>query len=41
MTFDPEQLEQPKQELAVLLKELRKRAGLTGDRLARRCNMAQ
>ena len=41
MTFDPEQLEQPKQELAVLLKELRKRAGLPGDRLARRCNMSQ
>lgn len=41
MTFDPEQLGQPKQELAALLKELRKRAGLTGDRLARRCNMSQ
>ncbi|MEU1130213.1 helix-turn-helix transcriptional regulator [Streptomyces sp. NPDC005900] len=41
MTFDPEQMGQPKQELAALLKELRKRAGLTGDRLARRCNMSQ
>jgi transcriptional regulator with XRE-family HTH domain len=41
VTFDPEQLGQPKQELAALLKELRKRAGLTGDRLARRCNMSQ
>ncbi|MFJ6664767.1 helix-turn-helix domain-containing protein [Streptomyces sp. NPDC091383] len=41
MTLDPEQLGQPKQELAALLKELRKRAGLTGDRLARRCNMSQ
>ncbi|MEW2167398.1 helix-turn-helix transcriptional regulator [Streptomyces sp. NPDC007084] len=41
MTFDPEQLGQPRQELAALLKELRKRAGLTGDRLARRCNMSQ
>ncbi|UED86473.1 helix-turn-helix domain-containing protein [Streptomyces profundus] len=41
MTFDPEQLGQQKQELAALLKELRKRAGLTGDRLARRCNMSQ
>ncbi|MER7044840.1 helix-turn-helix domain-containing protein [Streptomyces jumonjinensis] len=41
MTIDPEQLGQPKQELAALLKELRKRAGLTGDRLARRCNMSQ
>ncbi|MER7916994.1 MULTISPECIES: helix-turn-helix transcriptional regulator [unclassified Streptomyces] len=41
MTFDPEQLGQPKQELAALLKEPRKRAGLTGDRLARRCNMSQ
>lgn len=28
-------------ELAALLKELRKRAGLSGDRLARRCNMSQ
>ncbi|MFE2374269.1 helix-turn-helix domain-containing protein [Streptomyces sp. NPDC059398] len=41
MTFAPEQLGQPKHELAALLKELRKRAGLTGDRLARRCNMSQ
>ncbi|WTO38210.1 helix-turn-helix domain-containing protein [Streptomyces achromogenes] len=41
MTFDPERMGQPKQELAALLKELRKRAGLTGDRLARRCNMSQ
>lgn len=41
MTFEPEQLRQPKQELAALLRELRTRAGLTGDRLARRCNMSQ
>ncbi|WP_342673135.1 helix-turn-helix transcriptional regulator [Streptomyces sparsogenes] len=41
MTFEPEQPGQPKQELAALLKELRKRAGLSGDRLALRCNMSQ
>ncbi|MFJ4768410.1 helix-turn-helix domain-containing protein [Streptomyces uncialis] len=41
MTFDPELLGQPKQELAALLKELRKRAGLSGDRLAKRCDMSQ
>ncbi|MFI2029909.1 helix-turn-helix domain-containing protein [Streptomyces buecherae] len=41
MTFDPQQLGRPKQELAAVLKELRMRAGLTGDRLARRCNMSQ
>ncbi|MFI6524268.1 helix-turn-helix domain-containing protein [Streptomyces uncialis] len=41
MTFDPGRTGRPQQELAALLKELRKRAGLTGDRLARRCNMSQ
>jgi transcriptional regulator with XRE-family HTH domain len=41
VTYDPEQLGQRKEELTALLKELRKRAGLTGDRLARRCNMSQ
>ncbi|MFC9847384.1 helix-turn-helix domain-containing protein [Streptomyces sp. NPDC060223] len=41
MTFDPEQLGQSKTDLAEILCELRKRAGLTGDRLARRCNMSQ
>ncbi|WP_416970222.1 helix-turn-helix domain-containing protein [Streptomyces sp. 4F14] len=41
MTFDPEQLGRQKEELAARLKELRRRAGLTGDRLALRCNMSQ
>ncbi|MEV7991144.1 helix-turn-helix transcriptional regulator [Streptomyces sp. NPDC086077] len=41
MTFDPEQLGQSKNDLAEKLRELRKRAGLTGDRLARRCSMSQ
>ncbi|MFI6626179.1 helix-turn-helix domain-containing protein [Streptomyces sp. NPDC050528] len=41
MTFDPEQLGQSRTDLAETLRELRKRAGLTGDRLARRCNMSQ
>jgi transcriptional regulator with XRE-family HTH domain len=41
VTFEPEQLGQSKADLAEKLRELRKRAGLTGDRLARRCNMSQ
>ncbi|MFI6152931.1 helix-turn-helix domain-containing protein [Kitasatospora sp. NPDC051170] len=41
MTLRPEQLDQSKQELAATLKELRKRAGLSGVRLAARCNMSQ
>lgn len=41
MTFTPEQLGQSKADLAEKLRELRKRAGLTGDRLARRCNLSQ
>ncbi|MGW3033239.1 helix-turn-helix domain-containing protein [Streptomyces sp. NPDC001178] len=41
MTFEPEQLGQSRNDLAQTLRELRKRAGLTGDRLARRCNMSQ
>ncbi|MGW1075639.1 helix-turn-helix domain-containing protein [Streptomyces sp. NPDC002537] len=41
MTFDPEELGQSKRELAQTLKDLRKRAGLSGDRLALRCNMSQ
>ncbi|MER7843668.1 helix-turn-helix transcriptional regulator [Kitasatospora sp. NPDC096077] len=41
MTLHPEQLGQSKQELAATLKELRKRAGLSGARLAARCNMSQ
>ncbi|WP_207931007.1 hypothetical protein [Streptomyces sp. 8K308] len=36
MTLDPERRGDPKRELAETLKELRLRAGLTGDRLARR-----
>ncbi|MBT2403779.1 MULTISPECIES: helix-turn-helix transcriptional regulator [unclassified Streptomyces] len=41
MTFEPEQLGQSKTDLAEKLRELRKAAGLTGDRLAKRCNMSQ
>lgn len=41
MTFEPEQLGQSRNDLAQTLRELRKRAGLTGDRLARRCNISQ
>ncbi|MFJ1596845.1 helix-turn-helix domain-containing protein [Streptomyces sp. NPDC088261] len=41
MTLDPEQLGRSKSDLAEILRELRKRAGLTGDRLARRCAMSQ
>ncbi|MGW0755713.1 helix-turn-helix domain-containing protein [Streptomyces sp. NPDC002814] len=41
MTFEPEQLGQSRTDLAQTLRELRKRAGLTGDRLARRCNISQ
>ncbi|MFF7688341.1 Scr1 family TA system antitoxin-like transcriptional regulator [Streptomyces syringium] len=41
MTFEPEQLGQSQQDLAAMLKALRKRAGLSGDRLAGRCNMSQ
>ncbi|MEV5984702.1 helix-turn-helix transcriptional regulator [Streptomyces sp. NPDC052051] len=41
MTFDPEQLGLAKADLAETLRTLRKRAGLTGDRLARRCSMSQ
>ncbi|MEV8454972.1 helix-turn-helix transcriptional regulator [Streptomyces sp. NPDC052095] len=41
MTFEPEQLGQSRTDLAEKLRALRKRAGLTGDRLARRCNMSQ
>ncbi|MFI5645668.1 helix-turn-helix domain-containing protein [Kitasatospora sp. NPDC051705] len=41
MTLHPEQLGQSKQELAATLKDLRKRAGLSGARLAARCNMSQ
>ncbi|MFC7967436.1 helix-turn-helix domain-containing protein [Streptomyces cinereoruber] len=41
MTFEPEQLGQSSQELAATLRKLRKQAGLSGDRLAARCNMSQ
>ncbi|MFD3824169.1 helix-turn-helix domain-containing protein [Streptomyces sp. NPDC058625] len=41
MTFEPEQLGQSSQELASMLRDLRKRAGLSGVRLAARCNMSQ
>ncbi|MEV6332331.1 helix-turn-helix transcriptional regulator [Streptomyces sp. NPDC051909] len=41
MTFEPEQLGQSSQELAATLCKLRKEAGLSGDRLAARCNMSQ
>ncbi|WP_406113060.1 helix-turn-helix domain-containing protein [Kitasatospora purpeofusca] len=41
MTFAPEDLGRGKADLAQALKELRKRAGLSGDRLARRCAMSQ
>jgi len=41
VTFEPEQLGQSGQELASKLRELRKQAGLSGVRLAARCNMSQ
>ncbi|QNP71224.1 helix-turn-helix transcriptional regulator [Streptomyces roseirectus] len=41
MTLEPEELGPSRSDLAGKLRELRKRAGLTGDRLARRCNMSQ
>jgi transcriptional regulator with XRE-family HTH domain len=41
VTFEPERLGQSSQELAAKLRELRKQAGLSGVRLAARCNMSQ
>ncbi len=41
MTLEPVELGQSKADLAEMLRELRKRAGLTGDRLAQRCAMSQ
>ncbi|KIQ63109.1 regulatory protein [Kitasatospora griseola] len=41
MTFEPEDLGQSKTDLAETLRTLRKRAGLSGDRLAQRCGMSQ
>lgn len=39
--FEPEELGQRKDELATALREARKLAGLTGDRLAARCGISQ
>ncbi|MET9180600.1 helix-turn-helix transcriptional regulator [Kitasatospora aureofaciens] len=41
MAFDPQSLGQSNSDLAALLQELRKRAGLTGVQLARRASMSQ
>ncbi|MEU6506603.1 helix-turn-helix transcriptional regulator [Streptomyces sp. NPDC046942] len=41
MTLDPEQLGQSKADLAETLRALRKRAGLSQVRLAKRCNVSQ
>ncbi|MFD9488137.1 helix-turn-helix domain-containing protein [Streptomyces sp. NPDC059991] len=41
MTFEPEQLGRSTEELAATLKGLRKAAGLSGDRLAKRMNISQ
>ncbi|MDX3386493.1 helix-turn-helix transcriptional regulator [Streptomyces niveiscabiei] len=41
MTFEPEELGQSWQDLGTTLRDLRKAAGLSGDRLAARCNMSQ
>ncbi|MFI2200663.1 helix-turn-helix domain-containing protein [Streptomyces sp. NPDC020192] len=41
MTLDPEQLGQSKADLAETLRTLRKRAGLSQVRLAKRCNVSQ
>ncbi|MEU7024515.1 Scr1 family TA system antitoxin-like transcriptional regulator [Streptomyces sp. NPDC046203] len=41
MAIDPDQLEQSGRELSGMLKHLRKQAGLSGVRLAARCNMSQ
>ncbi|MGW1001568.1 helix-turn-helix domain-containing protein [Streptomyces sp. NPDC002520] len=41
MTLDPEQLGQSKADLAETLRAMRKRAGLSQVRLARRCNVSQ
>ncbi|MFJ6725692.1 helix-turn-helix domain-containing protein [Streptomyces sp. NPDC091281] len=41
MTLEPERLGRSKADLAETLRDLRKRAGLTGDRLAKRCAMSQ
>jgi transcriptional regulator with XRE-family HTH domain len=41
VTFEPEHLGQSGPELAAMLKELRKRSGLSGDRVAKRMNASQ
>ncbi|MEU8625881.1 helix-turn-helix transcriptional regulator [Streptomyces sp. NPDC048669] len=41
MAIDPDELDQSGRELAAMLKHLRKQAGLSGARLAARCNMSQ
>ncbi|MFI5703762.1 helix-turn-helix domain-containing protein [Streptomyces xanthochromogenes] len=41
MAIEPDQLDQSGRELAAMLKHLRKQAGLSGVRLAARCNMSQ
>jgi len=41
VTLDPEQLGRGKADLAERLRQLRLQAGLTGDRLAARCNISQ
>ncbi|MDI3388578.1 helix-turn-helix transcriptional regulator [Streptomyces sp. B-S-A8] len=41
MTFEPEELGKSQQELGAALRDLRKAAGLSGDRLAARCAMSQ
>ncbi|WP_016910665.1 Scr1 family TA system antitoxin-like transcriptional regulator [Streptomyces xiaopingdaonensis] len=41
MAIEPDQLDQSRLELAAMLKHLRKQAGLSGVRLAARCNMSQ
>ncbi|MFJ8842079.1 helix-turn-helix domain-containing protein [Streptomyces cyaneofuscatus] len=41
MAIEPDELDRSVRELAEMLKQLRKRAGLSGVRLAARCNMSQ
>ncbi|MFE4330930.1 Scr1 family TA system antitoxin-like transcriptional regulator [Streptomyces sp. NPDC056831] len=41
MAIEPDELDQSGRELAAMLKHLRKQAGLSGVRLAARCNMSQ
>ncbi len=41
MAIDPDQLDQSGRELAAMLRRLRRQAGLSGARLAVRCNMSQ